>query len=126
MMDTARTIEIEGLPAKPLVLFVIVAVMALFSFMLAYPLSDSGVDRILKPIFYGLAVIFGVCAVQALRSLFGLRGLVVRSARQRADLTTLPISQDRAIAGNQRRAEIARSRQQDTIGGIARRRAGQE
>ena len=77
MMDTTRTIEIEASPARPIVLFVISAVMALFSFMLAYPLSDSGADRILKPIFYGLAVVFGICAVLALRGLFRLRGPVV-------------------------------------------------
>lgn len=74
-----------------------------------------------------------------LRSLFGFCGQSFQgsellsfaaeqqgSARQRADLTALPISQDRAIARDQRRAEIARGRQQDTVGGIARRRAGQE
>jgi hypothetical protein len=65
-----HTIEIEGSPAKPRVFLVIGAVMALFSFMLAYPLSDMGADRILKPIFYGLAVIFGICAALALRVWF--------------------------------------------------------
>ena len=51
-----------------------------------------------------------------------MRGrMAVRSACQRADLTAFSISQDRAVARDQRRSEIARSRQQDTIGGIARR-----
>lgn len=82
VMDTTRTIEIEGSPAKPLVFIVIGAVMALFSFMLAYPLSDAGADRILKVIFYGMAAVFGCCAVMALRSLFRLRGPVVTISPQ--------------------------------------------
>src|SRR3954469_2695382 len=50
--------------------------------MLAFSLSDSGADRILKQIFYGLVVIFGVCAALALRGLFGLRGAVVTISPQ--------------------------------------------
>src|SRR3954469_9968601 len=50
--------------------------------MLAFSLSDSGADRILKQIFYGLVVIFGVCAALALRGLFGLRGPVVTISSQ--------------------------------------------
>jgi|SRR5664279_4235933 len=81
-MNINRTIEIEGSPAKPIVFLVIGAVMALFSFMLAYPLSDSGADRILKPVFYGAAALFGGFAVMALRSLFGLRGPAVTISPQ--------------------------------------------
>jgi hypothetical protein len=81
-MNTNRTIEIEGSPAKPIVFLIIGAVMALFSFMLAYPLSDSGADRILKPVFYGAAALFGGFAMMALRSLFKLRGTAVTISPQ--------------------------------------------
>jgi hypothetical protein len=50
--------------------------------MLAYPLSDSGTDRILKGIFYVLTAIFAVCAALALRGLFRLRGPVVTISPQ--------------------------------------------
>jgi hypothetical protein len=77
VIDTNRTIEIEGSPARPLVFITIGAVMALFAFMLAFPLADSGADLVLKIIFYSAAAFFGLCAAIALRSLFASRGAVV-------------------------------------------------
>jgi len=76
-IDTTRTIELEGSPARPLVFIVIGAVMALFSFMLAFPLEVSGVDLILKVIFFVVAAFFCLCALLALRNLFRLRGPAV-------------------------------------------------